>query len=216
MTQQPRTGSAMLYNGPLLALIAKLLSEKPLRLTLIFQRGFTVRQAGALTIGYTTTPLSCATPHTELWHTQYWATQHPILSCATPHTELWHTPYWATLHPILSCATPYTELCHTPYWAMPHPIQSYTTPHTELCHTLCMYVCFLAGRYDNPIPTRFLALIDAQGPNSDRKYSYGRWQGPHFLSELGLRSVKRLVHYRLDKRYQILLVSRAPHRKVEG
>jgi hypothetical protein len=30
MTQQPRTGSALLYDGPFIAFIAKLLSEKPL------------------------------------------------------------------------------------------------------------------------------------------------------------------------------------------
>ncbi len=118
--------SAAAYDGPLLALIAKLLSEKPLGLPADwprFRRGSTVRQPGALTTGYTTTPLSCA----------------------TPYTELWHTPYWASPHPILSYATSHTELRHTLYWAMPHPIQSYATPHTELCHTLCMYVSWRAG-----------------------------------------------------------------------
>ncbi len=150
-----RTGSALLYNGPFIALTAKLLSEKPLELPLILQRGSTGRQAGALTTGYTTTPRSCATPHTELWHTPYWAAPHPILSFGTPHIELRHTPYWAAPHPILSYATPHTELSHTPYWAMPHPyramphpILSYTTPYTQLCHTLCsvcMYVYWWAG-----------------------------------------------------------------------
>jgi hypothetical protein len=104
-------------------------ARNPWGCRLIFQRGSTVRQPRVLTTGYATTPLSCATPHTELWHTPYWAAPHPILSFGTPHIELRHTPYWAAPHPILSYATPHTELCHTPYWAMPHP----------------MYVCMYPG-----------------------------------------------------------------------
>ncbi len=120
-----------------------------------FQRGSTVRQPGALTTGYTTTPLSCATPHTELRHIPYWAAPHPI--------------YWTMAHPILSYATSHTELRHTLYWAMPHPVQSSATPHTEQYHTpystmphpMYMYVCMYPGgtvrqpySYSVPSPLR--------------------------------------------------------------
>ena len=113
-------------------------------------------------------------PVLDIWNTQYWAWEYPVLDMGIPSTghgntqywtweypvlDIWNTQYWAWEYPVLDMGIPSTGHGNTQYWTWEYPVLDMGIPSTghgywaQLENCQLLHICCRRCKYEDVILT---------------------------------------------------------------